>query len=421
MRMIIAGVSTFLTVGGTLSTLWYRVRIPQLKAIPIASAALVAAIILYATGHLGGGDLEVMWHSLWRPLVSIGSIILTATVAHQLGVFQFWTDRLCRARPSATELFASVFWFSALAATLVDNDAAVLVLTPLVVGLTRRLFPMQPRVVEVFVFAVFLSAGVAPLMISNPMNMVFASYAGLSFNAYAARMVPIALLAAAVSFSAQWLMARKILAQAELSTQPLPPATPFRWDLGAMNLLLVVEIGAFVVLSALRVPVWGMALSGALLALVLLAGRRGVPAIGKTLSQELPWGIFLFLMSVFLVGKGLQNLGIVGDLQRIYRDLSPVGVGVISALGSAILNNHPMAILNMLALDGLHDPGHARVFAALIGGDLGPRLLPMGSLAGLLWLETLRRQQIDIPVERFVKIGFTVMLPSLAAALWMLT
>ena len=57
-----------------------------------------------------------------------------------------------------------------------------------------------------------------------------------------------------------------------------------------------------------------------------------------------------------------------------------------SAIGSAVLNNHPMSHLNMMALKDAA-PGDARaVFVALVGGDLGPRLLPTGSLAGLLLL-----------------------------------
>ena len=57
------------------------------------------------------------------------------------------------------------------------------------------------------------------------------------------------------------------------------------------------------------------------------------------------------------------------------------------------------------------------VLAALIGGDLGPRLLPMGSLAGLLWLESLRRQRVDLPLGRFVLVGAAVTAPVLALSL----
>jgi Na+/H+ antiporter NhaD/arsenite permease-like protein len=51
-----------------------------------------------------------------------------------------------------------------------------------------------------------------------------------------------------------------------------------------------------------------------------------------------------------------------------------VVIGISSALGSALLNNHPMAILNALAIRNLPDGTQHLVLAALIGGDLGPRL-----------------------------------------------
>jgi Na+/H+ antiporter NhaD/arsenite permease-like protein len=51
----------------------------------------------------------------------------------------------------------------------------------------------RPDLVVPFAFAVFSAAGVAPLVISNPMNMIVAVYAGIGFNEYAARMAPIAL------------------------------------------------------------------------------------------------------------------------------------------------------------------------------------------------------------------------------------
>jgi arsenical pump membrane protein len=92
-------------------------------------------------------------------------------------------------------------------------------------------------------------------------------------------------------------------------------------------------------------------------------------------------------------------------------------IGVVSAMGSAVLNNHPMAILNALAIQGTGAWTHQQVLAALIGGDLGPRLLPMGSLAGLLWFDSLRRLDVHPGLVRFVRIGVAVTVPALAVSL----
>jgi arsenical pump membrane protein len=77
-----------------------------------------------------------------------------------------------------------------------------------------------------------------------------------------------------------------------------------------------------------------------------------------------------------------------------------------------------MSILNMLAL-GAH--GSSRLLlAALVGGDIGPRLLPIGSLAGLLWMDVLRRSGVEISTGKFVRLGTIVLVPTLAISLVML-
>ena len=89
-----------------------------------------------------------------------------------------------------------------------------------------------------------------------------------------------------------------------------------------------------------------------------------------------------------------------------------------SAVGSALIDNHPMSILNMLAVDASHGP--RPLLAALVGGDIGPRLLPIGSLAGLLWIDLLRRSGVPVGVTRFVRVGTLVLLPTLVVSLVML-
>jgi arsenical pump membrane protein len=72
----------------------------------------------------------------------------------------------------------------------------------------------------------------------------------------------------------------------------------------------------------------------------------------------------------------------------------------------------------MMAL-GAHG-GSRPLLAALVGGDIGPRLLPVGSLAGLLWMELLRRSGVEISIWKFIRLGTLVLIPTLTLSLVLL-
>jgi arsenical pump membrane protein len=310
-----------------------------------------------------------------------------------------------------------VFVLSLVTASVLSNDAAILLLTPLVLTFIRGCYPSRPRLLVPFAFAVFMAAGVAPFVTSNPMNMVVASYVGLNFNDYAATMLPISLAGSLVSY----LLLKRVFA-AELQ-QPASADVEQRPDrlTSVQKRMLLVLCGVTATYPFVALfdggAIWTVAVAGAIAALWLACdSEHEHPA--RLVRRNVAWDVLVFLPAVFVLSMGLQNVGLVDWLSSWYRGGGVALIGTTAAIGSAALNNHPMALINLLALEETAD---ARVFlAALIGGDLGPRLLPTGSLAGLLWLESCHRLGVEVSAGLFVRVGIILTAPALLTSLALL-
>jgi arsenical pump membrane protein len=399
-----------------------RIGVRGLRFTP-GTAALVGVTLLALTGILTLDDMIASAVIQWRPLLALTCIMVMTGVVHEVGAFDRLAQRIeaHARRTSAARAFGLVFLVSVITPSLLNNDAAILLLTPLVVALTRRLYPDRPEMTVAFAFAVFLAPGVAPFVISNPMNMIVAEFAGIGFNAYARVMVPISIVGAVLTFVVLRIHFRRILASVTASPATVEMRPPHRAERPAVILLLAVFV-AYPVMAWLGGPIWVISLSGAISCL-LLAWRYRVAPARKLLGHVSP-DILVFLWGVFLVVVGLRHVGVVDRLAAVY-DAAPKGslhelgvVGGVAALGSALVDNHPMSILNMMAL-GAH--GNSRpLLAALVGGDIGPRLLPIGSLAGLLWMDLLRRAGVEISIGKFLRLGTLVLLPTLSLSIVML-
>lgn len=389
------------------------------------AAAIAGVIMLLAVRILSPADLWEGFYVLWRPLVTVLSIMLATSAALRLGIVDYFAHRIepLPDRP-VSNVFRSFFALSAVTAAVLNNDAAVLLLTPLVVRTIRRCYPQRPDLLVPFSFVVFSAAGVAPLVISNPMNLIVAAYAGIDFNEYALRMVPIAVVGSITAYALLRLLFRHQLEAPKLQgDSPTVPTLQLARAAKQFLGLMAMTLGCYPALSYAGGPVWAVAAASALFG-VLLCWHNGF-ATPTRLLRDVSWQILIFLFCIFVFVLGLRNVGLVDRIAELYA-YAPnsaariLVIGILSAAGSAVLNNHPMAILNAFAIHDLTDDTHVHVLAALIGGDLGPRLFPTGSLAGLLWLESLRRQGIHIRLSQFTRVGLVVTIPTLALSLMIL-
>jgi arsenical pump membrane protein len=424
----VESLAAFGSLGITLVLVVLRPRVGRFGRLNPVLGALPGVTIMMAAGVLSPRDLGRALVLLWRPFVTLASIMATTSVAHRLGIFDRITRTIeIRTRGPVPRAFTTVYVISALTAALFNNDAAILLLTPIVIPLIGRLYPLRPYLVEPFAFAVFMAAGVAPLCTSNPMNLVVAEHAGIGFNAYALRMLPVALVGAIATY-----VMMRVVFRHELEDS-IPAGGPEQGslaDMGPSSLgVLVIVLAMFVaypVLSYFEAPVWLAALACAVMTTTV--GLREHTVTLPHVARGVAWDIIAFLFFIFVTALGLENIGVTRYMARVYGaagsgPADALGViGGMSALGSAVLNNHPMAALNALAIASLDGDNRFRTLAALVGGDLGPRFLPIGSLAGLLWLEMTRRLGLEIRAARFVRTGLVVTVPTLAAslgALWL--
>lgn len=387
-----------------------------------AVGALTGLGVALVTGIANTNDISNALSDLWRPMISIVGIMATTACAAELGIFTRLAAAIePRTRGPVKHAFRFFFIVAALTAAILSNDAAILLLTPVVVELLRAVYPRRnPKFLLPFAFCAFVAAGVAPLPTGNPMNLVVAYRAGIGFNSYALHMIPVALAGWIVAYLMLSWCYREVLLDENPALGTAPPKIPLSGHAKLVLAFTGASIASYPILAALEQPIWPVAATAAILSIVVAVHARASVA---RIAGGISWELLPFLFGVLVLATALARAGVTETLASIYAQTpAPIAtVGVFAAAGSALMDNHPMALLHSLTLEGWP---HRYVFAALVGGDLGPRLLPIGSLAGLLWTHQLRRQGVTVPLRVFVKVGAIVTIPSLIASLvvlWLVT
>jgi arsenical pump membrane protein len=83
------------------------------------------------------------------------------------------------------------------------------------------------------------------------------------------------------------------------------------------------------------------------------------------------------------------------------------------------MNNWPMTILGLLSIQHIGASGTqltGLIFSNIIGNNLGPHFFPLGSLAILMWMETMRRKGVNISLKQYLKVGAVVSIAEVAVA-----
>jgi arsenical pump membrane protein len=197
-----------------------------------------------------------------------------------------------------------------------------------------------------------------------------------------------------------WLVFRRITPpeSAPAGTRPEIDARALRIGLPAVAVLLV----GFTFGDAAGIEPW-MVAAAVTAGLALVAGELPLTSV--------PLGAIVVAAGLaVLAAAASPHLG----LDRVLGS-SGAAADVRALLGGVIgadaINNLPALLVGLPHLEGGN-----RLWAYLAGVNFGPVLWAGGSLAGLLWLDPMRRFGIAVGPGTYARIGVRVGIPALAGA-----
>jgi arsenical pump membrane protein len=415
-----------LTVALSLS----RPRVGRVRINPW-SAAILGALLTVLLGLIDHRQVASCLRFLSLPILTLFSLMVITLIAEHVGLFRYLAGWIAiGAKGSGQRLFAYLFFTGTLVGTLFTNDAAVLIFTPMVVRLVDEVADetWSAKNKVPYYFAVLYVANlVGAFIISNPINIVVSSLFGIGFAEYASWMVLPAIVSILTTYGGLWLFFRRWIPKTYRipASAPRPLHPEFARSAGVV---LGFTLVGFFTEHLTGIPIAAVAFGGAAVLGYLHWRFTGGGISGVVgLLRGVAWDVIVFVTGIFLVANGLRNAGVTRYLGSFITEhamsVAPAPIfstGFVAATCSAVMNNHPVADMMAMVIRDMplsQHGQHLMVFAALIGGDLGPKMLPIGSLAALLWFRILRDRGVSVSYWQYIRIGVPVTLAAILLSL----
>ncbi len=387
-----------------------------------AWSAGAGAVLMVLAGALSLQSAVQAISAEWNLFLFFLGLMLTAAVADMAGFFD-WAAGLAVAAAggSGRRLLLNVLALGALVTTFLSNDAAAVILTPVVYTVATRL---RVRVMP-YLFAVSFIANAASmtLPISNPINVLTGDRLRAPLAVYEGHLLLASLASVAITIAVFmalfWRTTATRFAGFAAESAGIRDARFFRAVLAGMCLLAL----AYIAGSAMLLPLGVIAITGASMLLAMAAAMRRLST--EHIRAHVSPTLFVYIAALFVLVRGVQDAGITTALiSGVVSVAATSATAVASGLaGSAVacnaLNNLPGILVFLSGAQTGGVPPALRepfLFGALAGADLGPNLTPVGALSTMLWLVIVRRRGLEVSAWDFLRIGAIVAPLTLVAA-----
>lgn len=389
--------------------------------------ALVGAVVLLASGIANAKEVgkALIADTAINPLkilVLFISMTILSIYLDELGFFSYLANvTLKHAKTSQFKLFLYLYLIVSVLTVFTSNDVIILSFTPFICYFAKnaKVNPV-PYLAAEFVAANTWSMA---LIIGNPTNIYLATAYGVNFLEYVKVMALPTLGAGITAFLMLFLMFRKQL-KAPINGEPEAAVIKDKINLIIGLVLLGVCTVMLAVGSYVGVEMWIVSLSAAVCLFVAIGisslARKQKPIELVKCLKRAPWQLIPFVLSMFVLIIGLAQNGVTEGLAKVLGEgeATVFKYGYSSFLVANVINNIPMSVLFSSIIESVSaEFAMPAVYAAIIGSNVGAFLTPIGALAGIMWSSILKEHGLKFGYTSFLKIGVSVAIPAISAAL----
>jgi arsenical pump membrane protein len=406
------------------------------EAIP----ASIGAVIVLLSGSVSLQDLLDISTKVNGAAITILATIVMAIVLESFGLF-YWTAVLLLKKSNGSG--ARLFWLTLLLCFLMtlffNNDGSILITTPILILILRHLgLKNHQKIPYLLSGALIATAASAPIGVSNIVNLIALKIVGMDLYEQTAMMfVPSTLGLVFLSLALYLVFLKEIPRKIPLYSdhhplQQHPLSHPLKgrtndYFTKQKKLMVNMLLFVFAIRASLFIASYfdiSISLVSVIGSFILLVWRWYYLRISpKDMLTKTPWHILVFAFMMYVIIYGLHNIGLTQIILTYITPLvegsllhASLTMGILLSVLSNLFNNHPALMIGTLALTemGLEPIVLKTVYMAnIIGSDIGSLLLPIGTLATLIWMHILRKNKIKITWKMYLKITFIVIPPTL--------
>ncbi|NEW08384.1 arsenic transporter [Paenibacillus sp. SYP-B3998] len=412
------------------------------EAIP----ATIGAALVLLSGSVSIFDLAKIGATISSAAITILATIVMAIILESFGFFSWAAEGLAaRAKGSGIRLFWYVNLICFLMTLFFNNDGSILITTPTLLILLERLgLKNHEKIPYLLSGALIATASSAPIGVSNIVNLIALKIVGMDLYMHTLMMFVPATLGLLFLLLLLFLcfyrqlprrLPKKLNIKMSLGKHPLSTDLPPHSSIKNRNkfmrnvLLFVfsVRVSLFIA-SYIGIPIEIVAVLGSTL---LLGWRWIVLKVSPSdMLKKTPWHILVFAFGMYVIIYGLNNIGLTHWLVAVFQPIvsgdlvnASLLMGSLLSFMSTFFNNHPALMVGTLTLTNMGlDPLTLKIayLASVIGSDVGALLLPMGTLASLIWMHILKQNKVKISWKDYTKVTLIAIPPTVVFTLVLL-